>query len=91
MEEISRLVYTRPSSEDDIHQIVDKIFRYFDGQGDKRASDIQTINYENENSISIEVPTSSVNAVIDILARRKWFKEFILDLQEPIIRSVPRQ
>lgn len=91
MEHTSKLVYTREPSEKDIHKIVDKIFLYFDGQGDERASDIQTINYVNENSISIEVPALRVNAVIAMLARLKWFEEFTNDVQESIIRSIPRQ
>lgn len=91
MEQISRLVYTKATSEKDIHQIVEQIFRYFDGHGDERDSIIETINSENGNLIEIEVPASSVNAVIDILARMKWFKEFTFDPQESIIRSARRQ
>ena len=91
MERTSQLVYTRATSGKDIHQIVEKIFRYFDGHGDERDSDIQSINSENGNLITIEVSASRVNAVIEILARMKWFKEFTYDAQESINRSVRRQ
>ncbi len=91
MEHTSKLVYTRTTSEKDIHEIVRKIFDHFKHLGDERAADIQSINSEKGNLIEIEVPALRVNAVIDTLAKKPWFKEFSYDVQESIIRSVPRQ